>query len=234
MRNHFHSLTLLAIIIFGSTCIYAAGQRSLTESERRAVHSRAMNEGESGQIPRLLALRSDDIILPNPTGPTSPVVSDDDSAVVATLACFSERVVTATAGTPSSYMTENRGWIYTEWPFEVDEVIKAGPQDRLRRSSTVFVLQSGGEIQVGGRRVAAAAPPQSAQFIPGVKYLLFLIGRIPSTGAGLVLASVELGPRRPNEKEPQYPSLRRQSSQRLVGITRQGAAGTAPRVNCLK
>lgn len=233
MGNHIRSFTLLAIIIFGSTCIYAAGQRSLTGSERRAVHSRAMNEGEAGQIPRLLALRSDDIVLPNPTGPTSPVVSDDDSAVVATLTCFSERVVTATAGTPSSYMTENRGWIYTEWPFEVDEVIKAGPQDRLRRSSTVFLLQSGGEIQVEGRRVAALAPPQSAQFVPGGKYLLFLIGRIPSTGAGQVLASVELGPRRPNE-ESQYPTLRRQSSQRLLGITRQGAEGTASRVNCLK
>lgn len=228
------AITLLAIIIFASTCVYAAAQRPLTTSERRAIHSRAMNEGEGGQIPRLLALRSDDIILPNPTGPTSPVVSDDDSGVVATLACFSDRVVTATAGTPSSHMTENSGWIYTEWPFEVDEAIKASPQDRLRRSSTIFVLQSGGEIQVGSRRVTAVARPQSPQFVPGTKYLLFLIGRIPSTGAGQVLASVELGPRRPNEKEPQYPSLRRQSSQRLVGITRQGTAAAASRANCLK
>lgn len=182
-----------------------------------------MNEGEPGQIPRLLALRSDDITLPNPTGPADPVISNDDSAVVSTLACFSERVITATAGTPSSYMTENSGWIYTEWPFEVDEVIKASPQDRLRRSSTVFVLQSGGEIQVGGRRVAAAPRPQAPHFVPGVKYLLFLIGRIPATGAGLVLTSVEIGPPRSNEKQSQW-----------VGMARKGAAATARRANCLK
>lgn len=226
------AVLVLAGLLTASGWLLAAGPQALTQAERRAIHARVMDEGVLGDIPQLLALRSDDIFLPNPRQIVDEVVGSDDDAVMLSLVCYSKVVVVAKAGEPESFMTAGQGWIYTEWPFEIAEVIKAEPQYGLRRSRTMIVLQSGGTIRLNGRTVTAGSPAEWPDVVTGSTYLLFAGARVEETGALQIFEGIEMGRQRPSKEISRYPRLRSMAPEPLKTMALRQTKNAAARQHC--
>lgn len=217
---------VLAWLLAASGWLFAAGQ----QAERLLIHARAMDEGFANAIPDLLGLASGDVVLPI-AHPVVGVETDSNvDALLLTKICASQVVVIARARMPQSFMTANRGWLYTEWPFEIVDVIKGRPDYGLRRTATIAVLQSGGAVTIEGRRVTAPPPSYWPDVATGSTYMLFLDRRIEETGAFRLFDGVEIGARRAAEGASRHPQLRHMAPEQLkTRAVRQALAADARR-----
>jgi hypothetical protein len=107
--------------------------------------------------------------------------SEYEAYMTTILLCSHSLVVLGRIGTGTSRLTNDSGFLYTDWEFQVEEIIRNNPEAPVKAGSAIIVVKDGGKLQVQGRMVYAI-DDQFADFRPGGEYLLFL-DYIPKTGA---------------------------------------------------
>ncbi len=97
------------------------------------------------------------------------------------LACDSNAVVIGSVKDNTSQMTENEDFVFTDYQFIIEEVLKDYAAYHIIPQTEITVTRPGGKVQLEGKIVQAI----DASFMPlneGKHYLLFL-NHIPTTGA---------------------------------------------------
>jgi hypothetical protein len=97
------------------------------------------------------------------------------------LACFSDLAVSGTPLAGTSHMTSNQRFVYTDWSFQIGEILEANPADALKPGAVITVLSTGGRLTIDGRTVIAN-DNGFTEFVPGQHYALYL-KFIPQTKA---------------------------------------------------
>ena len=156
------------------------GANNLTPDQVEKVHSRLFHKGPVGQIPDMLSKGTGDIYVPCivPVWQRVMVPFVDDLAM---LASKSSLIVLAKAGTGTTHMNADKDFLYTDWTFIVEEVLKDNPQAPVLNGGTILVTRPGGKLQINGRAVHATCADFD-DFASGQEYLLYL-GFLPETGA---------------------------------------------------
>ena len=153
--------------------------RATALEQRRALHSRQVHGGIPGQIPNRLATESGDIYLANTEGPSN-VIQLDPRSTLENLSCESDLVVVGKFGNGTSYPTEDQGYVYSDWDFTIEEVIKDTPSAPVAAGQSITVTSPGGSLIIKGRHVYAVSATFSL-FHPGEEALLYLRS-LPSVG----------------------------------------------------
>ena len=158
-----------------------AAQAALTpaQQQRHAVHSRQVPGGIPGQIPNRLATESGDIHLDNLQGQPYYIQLDPKSTLE-NVSCESDLAVVGKFGKATSYPTEDLGYIYSDWDFTVEEVVKSDRVTPVAPGQSITVTHPGGQLTINGRHVYALSesfPP----FHPGEEALVYLRS-LPSVG----------------------------------------------------
>lgn len=204
---------LLSILLLGAglTQIITNGSADWSQEEQATViqqgvitqkqkeHSKLYREYSRGQknIPEQLASGMPGVLIkvgPPLEGVTRNPTSLSLQDFLIKLACDSDAVVIGRVKNKSSQMTENEDFVFTDYQFTVDEVLKDYIADHIIPQTEISVTRPGGRIQIKGKIVQAI----DVSFMPlseGKRYLLFL-HRIPITGAYKAvssLSSFELG-----------------------------------------
>jgi hypothetical protein len=96
-------------------------------------------------------------------------------------ACNSDAVVIGTATDFSSFLTENEGFIFTEFKLRVEEILKNNSRVPSAEKEELTIVSPGGELIHNGRKLKALVKGVTP-FHTGGRYLLYL-GFIPVTGA---------------------------------------------------
>lgn len=104
------------------------------------------------------------------------------------LTCSCSLVVLGKIGTGTSHVTADSGFLYTDWGFLVEEVIRNNPDSSVTAGSSIAVVKAGGRLQIQGRMVYAI-DDHFSDFQTGDEYLLFL-HHIPKTGAYAAFRSI--------------------------------------------
>lgn len=115
------------------------------------------------------------------TVPASVSRSDLEIFSIARLLCRHDLTVVGRIGTGTSHLTNDGGFLYTDWGFLVEQVIRNNPEAPVVSGNSIIVVKAGGKLQVQGRTVYAV-DDNFAGFESGQEYLLFL-DYVPKTGA---------------------------------------------------
>lgn len=87
--------------------------------------------------------------------------------------CAADTVVTGVAKSKASQLTEDQNFIFTDYEFSIEEVLKNDSSTSLAPNDEITVTRPGGNISLGGRKVKALDelfPLLSS----GKRYILFL------------------------------------------------------------
>jgi len=175
-----------ALLLFLVTLMcsqWATGQgvtSRLTPDEMQKVHSRLFHKGPVGQIPEMLSKTTGPVNVPCVVGVVQKVmVSPVDE--LSMLAADSDLVVLGKAGAGTAHMTADKDFLYTDWNFTVEEVLKNNATSPVETGATILVTRPGGKLQVNGRMVQANCA-DFLDFSTGREYLLYL-RFVPETGA---------------------------------------------------
>ncbi len=141
-------------------------------TQRRAVHSRQIHGGIPGQISNRLATETGDIYLSNTEGPPN-VIQLDPRSTLENLSCESDLVVMGKLGKGTSHPTEDQGYLYSDWDFTIEEVIKNTPSAPVAVGQSITVTSPGGSLTIKGRHVYAVSQTFSL-LQPGEEALLYL------------------------------------------------------------
>jgi hypothetical protein len=71
------------------------------------------------------------------------------------LTCSCSLVVLGKVGTGTSHLTADKGFLYTDWGFAVEEVIRNNPDSSVTAGSSITIVKAGGRLQIQGRMVHA-------------------------------------------------------------------------------
>ena len=85
------------------------------------------------------------------------------------------------AETGKSHVNDDKSWLYSDWTFTVEEVLKDNAAAPVQAGATILVTRPGGQLVINGRLVSANCA-DFREFIAGQEYLLFL-SFFPETGA---------------------------------------------------
>ena len=197
MKKHLQELlkyTSLAICALVAGSSVASGQTqpqssmgdaNVSAQQQRETHSRLFRGQNLETIPDILAKTTGDVHLryDQPTGfPTMPLTPPAYPPYpLVAFACTSDAVIIATAQTGASHLTSDQRFIYTDWNFAVEQVLKDNLRSPIGATSTLIVTRSGGKLQINGRNIYAS-DLGFKDFKSGSRYLLFL-DFIPQTGA---------------------------------------------------
>lgn len=96
-------------------------------------------------------------------------------------AADSDLVVLAKAETGTSHMNADKDFLYTDWNFVSEEILKNNSYSAVQTGATILATRPGGKLQVNGRTVYADCA-DFLSFANGQQYLLYL-RFIPETGA---------------------------------------------------
>lgn len=217
------------IVTFAAGRLSGQGQAAgtLTPAQVEKVHSRLFHKGAAGQIPDMISRTSGDVHIPCVV-PVVQRVALPPLGELATLACDSDLVVLGKTGTRhGSHMTADKDFLYTDWDFVVEEVLKDNPKAPVHAGTAILITRPGGALQVNGRMVYAICSDLS-DFVTSREYLLYL-RFVPETGA----YAVETGWRGfgfSGEKtlglgaSPHYPELGASGKGTLLKTARDGVA----------
>ena len=150
-----------------------------TLQQRHAVHSQQVHGGIPGQIPNRLATESGDIHLDNTQGPPYYIQLDPKNTLE-NLSCESDLVVVGKFGKPTSYPTEDQGYIYSDLDFTVEEVVKNNQSAPVAAGQDITIIRPGGQLTINGRHVYALRE-NFPLFHRGQEALLYLRS-LPSVG----------------------------------------------------
>jgi hypothetical protein len=158
---------------------------NVTAQQQHETHSQLFRGQNLETIPDILAKTSGDIYLryDQPTGfpmaPLNPPAYPPYPLVA--FACTSDAVVIATAQTGESHLTSDQRFVYTDWKFAVEQVLKDNLRSPIAAGSALIVTRSGGKLEMNGRKIYAN-DVGFKDFKSGGRYLLFL-DFIPQTRA---------------------------------------------------
>lgn len=113
--------------------------------------------------------------------PTDQRVTLDPLNELATLMCDSDLVVVGTAGTATTHMTADKDFLYSDWGFRVEELLKNNPKAPVTAGASIIVTRPAGKLQINGRMIYAICS-DFQDFGTGNQHLLFL-RFVPETGA---------------------------------------------------
>jgi hypothetical protein len=82
-------------------------------------------------------------------------------------------VVVAKTGKGKSHPTVDQGYLYSDWQFTVDQVIKDKSTALVKAGNAVIVTRPGGVLEIAGRKFYAQ-PKDFRDFVPGEELLLYL------------------------------------------------------------
>lgn len=131
----------------------------------------------SETIPQLLAKTTGDLIvrgfhISEPGGmPVNPPAYPP--YYLTAMACESDAAVVGTTNTGVSHLTSDERFLYTDWAFTVEEVLKDNVKASIAPGSTITVAQPGGTMTIDGRTVRAIEE-NFRYFEKDGRYLLFL------------------------------------------------------------
>lgn len=176
---------LLGTFVCGSSQVQQQDPAKLTPEQKQQIHGKLFHVYQRETIPDLLAKRSGDLYLEHsqPPGFTSQPVNAPayPPYALSAFACTSDAVIVATAQSSASFLTLDQKFIYTDWNFNVEQVLKGNPRSRLSPGITASVTRLGGTLEINNRKVYAR-DTNFRDFKSGSKYLLFL-EFVPETGA---------------------------------------------------
>src|SRR5260370_16552276 len=124
-----------------------------TEQVQR-VHSNLHHSGLSGQIPEMLSQTAADIQLRAGGAPVMRIELDPANEL-GNVACESDLVVVGRTGQGVSHMTADKGFIYTDWSFAVESILKNNVKAPVQPGSQIVVTRPGGQLLINGRKVSA-------------------------------------------------------------------------------
>jgi len=141
------------------------------------------------------------------------------------LAAQSDLVVLGKTGAGTAHMTADKDFLYTDWNFRVEEVLKSNANSPVYSGATILVTRPGGKLQVSGRTVYATCG-DFLDFAAGQEYLLYL-RFVPETGAYAIgggWGAFEVSPSATKRLDPfNYPE-RKTDKDTLLKTARDGAA----------
>lgn len=133
--------TVAALVALGVAPLMAQQQQK-SESEVENVHKRLFHKGPVDEIPYMLSRGTGDLHLAcvfasdqhvkddrTPAEHLRDVVSQTDLAVV------------AKAGTHTTHITENNDFLYSDWNFSVEEVVKNNVKAPVALGATIRVAR---------------------------------------------------------------------------------------------
>lgn len=145
-------------------------------TERQREHSKLFKGYGSGQKVSDLAREDGEIVIRSATPlsggvPDSPITTL--SQALKNDACIADAIVTGTVRGKSSQLTENGEFIFTDYEFTVDDVVKENSSSAIRTDGEITVTGPGGTILLSGKRIRAI-DSILAPLTAGQRYLLFL------------------------------------------------------------
>jgi hypothetical protein len=177
-------LSLLLLTLLFAAPIQGQGANKPPDQVEK-VHSRLPHTGGAvGEIPERLSKTTGDVHVRCVLGVTQKVaVIPPPSPVdeLGMLAAESDLVVLGKTGTGTAHMTAEKDFLYTDWNFIVEEVLKSNANSPVYPGATILVTRPGGKLQVNGRTVYATCG-DFLDFATGQEYLLYL-RFVPETGA---------------------------------------------------
>jgi hypothetical protein len=178
------SLFMVAISTCAQNNSPAQSSKALTPDQVAEVHGKLFQAGAPGQIQQQLEAKKGDVTL-RPIGMSSEIGIDMPlDAKLLNLTCRNDIVIVGRAGTRISHPTANQGFIYSDWQFTVEQVLKDNPKAPISSGMTIVVVRPGGILEIGGRKVYAKLQ-HFREFTPGEELLLYL-NYVPETGAYLI------------------------------------------------
>ncbi len=163
---------------------HCQGVSKLSSDQVEKVHGRLFHKGPVGQIPEMLAKSTGDVHASCVIGivqrvmvvpPPSPVED------LGRLAAESDLVVLGKTGTGVTHMTADKDFLYTDWNFTIEEVLKSNGTSPVYLGATILVTRSGGKLLIN-RRTVYANCADFLDFAAEQEYLLYL-RFVPETGA---------------------------------------------------
>ena len=103
--------------------------------------------------------------------------------------CSASAIVVGTAVSKESQLNSNGNWIFTDYTFHVEKVLKNDKDSTIKTGSDVIVTMTGGKISIDGR--IATATDYDYKFLNASDLYIFFLNRIPSTGAYTILSGSE-------------------------------------------
>jgi hypothetical protein len=155
--------------------------KALTPDQVAVVHGKLFHGGPPGQIQEQLANSKGDVYLRTGTVIDEVSVEVPFETKLAGLTCDSDAVILAKATSGSSHPTTDQGYIYTDWQFAVEQILKNNPKAPINSGGSIVVTRPGGVLEIGGRKVYAQ-PKQFRDFALGEELLLY-VRFVPQTGA---------------------------------------------------
>ena len=156
------------------------GANKLPPDQVEKVHNRLFPKGPKGEITDMLARTTGDVNVPCvvPVWQRVMVPFVDELGM---LASKSDLIVVAKAVAGTTHVNADKDFLYTDWNFVVEDVLKDNPKASVQPGATILVTRPGGKLQINGRMVHAACA-DFEDFSGGHEYLLYL-GFVPDTGA---------------------------------------------------
>lgn len=173
-------LSFFAFTLRASPPPPAQGANKPTPDQIEKVHSQLFHKGVVGQITDMLSKGTGDVYAVCIVGISQHIQVPFSQQLVA-LAAGSDLVVLAKAETGTSHMSADKDFLYTDWNFVTEEILKNNAYSAVETGATILVTRPGGKLQVDGRTVYADCP-NFLSFANGQQYLLYL-QFIPETGA---------------------------------------------------
>src|SRR5216683_6320161 len=123
----FSSLLSLFLLTFPFAASSQGQGAKLQPDQVEKVHSRLFHKGPVGQIPDMLSRGTGDIYVPCvvPVWQKVKVPFLDELAM---LASKSDLIVLAKAETGATHMNADKDFLYADWNFVVEEVLKGNPK----------------------------------------------------------------------------------------------------------
>lgn len=169
-----------ALVLRGSAPPPTQGAYKPTPDQIETVHSQLFHKGVVGQITDMLSKGTGDVHIPCIVGISQHIQVPFSQQLVA-LAADSDLVALAKAETGTSHMNADKDFLYTDWNFVTEEILKNNSYSAVGTGATILVTRPGGKLQVNGRTVYADCP-DFLSFANGQQYLLY-VRFIPETGA---------------------------------------------------
>ena len=150
------------------------------------------------------------------------------------MACDADAVVLATAGLSATHMTEDKTFLYSDWTFATNEVLKNNAIAAISSGAEITVARLGGTMKISERTIYAIHDDFAA-FRSRDQYLLFL-EFIPGTGDYKVTEENAFriaGPKVAHlTREPLLPQEEARGSQSLLVDARAAVAAAAKNPYC--